>query len=297
MKLPILPSWYVIRFCCFFGCNCRYFDLQNLITFACRVTNLLMQKKQPDWNVESREAFENVAQMLSHLDYSVLDKHRIILNQLALINNSYITVFDHYTCEHILACYGSNNILGIEVQLDENGDNVYFHPQIHPDDYEIVDKAGIAMINFANALPDKKMMFDYKLVNELRVMNAKGKYIRVVEQFQVLETDINGNLWLALSVMDISPDQQNETAMSQVVNFRNGELFSPPMLKNSMPNLSSRELEVLNMVKLGFYSREISDKLSISVNTVNTHRQNILTKLQASNSIEAVRYASKLGLI
>ncbi len=256
-----------------------------------------MQKKSLDGCNAKRDMFEEVAQALSLVDYSVLDKHRLILQQLALINNSYITIFDHYTQGHVLACYGPNNILGLEMKFDEKGNNVYFHPQIHPDDYEIIEKAGMAMINFANALPEKKMMFDYKLVNELRIMNAKGKYIRVVEQFQVLETDVNGNLWLSLSVVDISPDQQNETALSQVVNFRSGELFSPPVSNNDVPNLSSRELEILNMVKQGFYSKEISGKLSISVNTVNTHRQNILTKLNASNSIEAVRYASKLGLI
>ncbi len=255
-----------------------------------------MQKQSSKKNSDSRESFEDASRALSQLDYSVLDKHRPILRQLAILNNSYITVFDHYTREHVLACYGRGNILGIEEQFDENGNNVYFHPQIHPDDYDIVDKAGIAMMNFAKALPEKEMVFDYKLVNELRVMNAKGKYIRVVEQFQVLETDNNGNLWLALSVMDISPDQQNETAMSQVINFRNGELFSPPV-PNNLPNLSSRELEILNMVKQGFYSKEISYKLSISINTVNTHRQNILTKLNAGNSIEAVRYASKMGLV
>ncbi len=256
-----------------------------------------MQRKSSDRCIESQEAFESIAQMLSHPDYSVLEKHRLILNQLALINNSYITVFDHFTCEHVLTCYGPNNILGIEMQLDEKGNNIYFQPQIHPNDYDIVDKAGIAMMDFAKVLPDKKMMFDYKLVNELRVQNAKGKYIRVIEQFQVLETDANGNLWLALSVMDISPDQQDKTAMSQVINFRNGELFAPPVSNNSLPNLSSRELEILNMVKQGFYSKEISDKLSISINTVNTHRQNILTKLNASNSMEAVKYASHLGLL
>ncbi len=256
-----------------------------------------MQKKSPSRHSGGQEAFESAAQMLSHLDYSVLDKHRLVLNQLALINNSYITVFDHFTCEHVLVCYGPNNILGIEVQLDEKGNNIYFPPQIHPDDYEIVDKTGIAMMGFAKALPDKKMMFDYKLVNELRVQNAKGKYIRVIEQFQVLETDINGNLWLTLSVLDISPDQQDKTAMSQVINFRNGELFAPPVVNGALPNLSSRELEILLLVKQGFYSKEISDKLSISINTVNTHRQNILTKLNASNSMEAVKYASNLGLL
>ncbi|WP_428838896.1 LuxR C-terminal-related transcriptional regulator [Gelidibacter algens] len=41
----------------------------------------------------------------------------------------------------------------------------------------------------------------------------------------------------------------------------------------------------------------MSDKLSISLHTVNTHRQRFLEKLGANNSIEAVIFASKFGLL
>ncbi|WP_235782360.1 response regulator transcription factor [Phocaeicola paurosaccharolyticus] len=44
-------------------------------------------------------------------------------------------------------------------------------------------------------------------------------------------------------------------------------------------------------------SKEISEQLFISVHTVNTHRQRILEKLDVNNSMEAVKYASALGLI
>ncbi|MDR1880928.1 MAG: LuxR C-terminal-related transcriptional regulator, partial [Tannerellaceae bacterium] len=43
--------------------------------------------------------------------------------------------------------------------------------------------------------------------------------------------------------------------------------------------------------------KEISNQLCISVHTVNTHRQRILEKLDVDNSLEAVKYASALGLL
>jgi DNA-binding CsgD family transcriptional regulator len=61
--------------------------------------------------------------------------------------------------------------------------------------------------------------------------------------------------------------------------------------------LSQREIQILQMVKDGYLSKEISDKLAISVHTVNTHRQRLLQKLGANNSMEAVVFASKLGLV
>jgi DNA-binding CsgD family transcriptional regulator len=51
------------------------------------------------------------------------------------------------------------------------------------------------------------------------------------------------------------------------------------------------------MVKDGYLSKEISDKFDISVHTVNTHRRKVLGKLGANNSMEAVVFASKLGLL
>jgi DNA-binding CsgD family transcriptional regulator len=69
----------------------------------------------------------------------------------------------------------------------------------------------------------------------------------------------------------------------------------PPADKEAM--LTAREKEVLQLVSKGLISKQIADKLFISVNTVNTHRQRILEKLQADSTIEAIKYASGLGII
>ena len=44
-------------------------------------------------------------------------------------------------------------------------------------------------------------------------------------------------------------------------------------------------------------SKKISNKLSVSIHTVNKHRQNIMQKMNANNIIEAMEYARKLGLL
>ncbi|HIW52668.1 MAG TPA: LuxR C-terminal-related transcriptional regulator, partial [Candidatus Alistipes excrementipullorum] len=58
-----------------------------------------------------------------------------------------------------------------------------------------------------------------------------------------------------------------------------------------------RETEVLKMISRGMTSKQIAEGLSISINTVNRHRQEILGKLQVRNSIEACRVAEDLGLL
>ncbi len=55
--------------------------------------------------------------------------------------------------------------------------------------------------------------------------------------------------------------------------------------------LTQRELEVLYLIVQGFTSRDIANELNISARTVETHRANIMQKLNLRTRVELVRYA------
>lgn len=61
--------------------------------------------------------------------------------------------------------------------------------------------------------------------------------------------------------------------------------------------LSVREKEIFHLFAEGKSTREIGELLFISVKTVNTHKQNILEKLELKSNTELVKYALKNGLI
>ena len=61
--------------------------------------------------------------------------------------------------------------------------------------------------------------------------------------------------------------------------------------------LSKREIEVLECIATGQTTQEIADHLFISKNTVETHRKNLLFKLQAKNTAELVNNAYKRRVI
>lgn len=61
--------------------------------------------------------------------------------------------------------------------------------------------------------------------------------------------------------------------------------------------LTEREIEIITLIAHEFSGKEISEQLFISVNTVETHRKNIMKKLDAKNSISLVKYALKKKLI
>lgn len=59
--------------------------------------------------------------------------------------------------------------------------------------------------------------------------------------------------------------------------------------------LSNREIQIVRLLVEGNTSQDVADELSISVKTVNNHRQNILRKLGAKSTSEVIRYAVMRG--
>lgn len=60
--------------------------------------------------------------------------------------------------------------------------------------------------------------------------------------------------------------------------------------------LSKREIEVVTHIKQGFSSKEIAQRLEISLKTVEVHRYNILKKLKLKNTAALVNFINEQGL-
>jgi DNA-binding NarL/FixJ family response regulator len=61
--------------------------------------------------------------------------------------------------------------------------------------------------------------------------------------------------------------------------------------------LTKREIEVLEYIAQGYTNRKIADTLFLSVRTVNTHRTNLMQKLDIHDTARLVRYAIETGLV
>ncbi len=64
-----------------------------------------------------------------------------------------------------------------------------------------------------------------------------------------------------------------------------------------MEALSPRETEVLRLIAEGRLSKEIAAQLGIGFKTVETHRANLLGKLQLRSAVGLTRYAVRHGLV
>ena len=233
----------------------------------------------------------------SDLDYAAVDKHKAVLQTLASIGQSGINVFDLNTRQVIFFSSNFGRLLGYSLADYEKTGQQFFYGKIHPEDMVSMNINGVSFLKiFNNFSGDEK--FAHKLITEYRMLNADNKYMRLIEQYQVLELDRIGQIWLIIGFVDLSPNQEELNGIkSQILNFKTGKVLSMEVPKKIEFELTKRETEILRFVKDGLLSKEISKRLSISLHTVNTHRQRFLEKLGANNSFEAVLFASKLGLL
>ena len=233
------------------------------------------------------------------IDYAVWERNKSMLHQFSKMNRNCTFVVDVYKCRYAYDSPNFVDLLGYDAHkiatLERQGD--YLESRIHPDDREQLLILQIKLSQFIYSLPPEQRN-DYSNIYSFRVLNARQQYVRVVSRHQVLEQTIDGKAWLVIGNMDISPDQQEaETVDCTVLNLKNGEMFSPsPSLQTFNP-LTKREAEILRLIQKGLLSKEIADKLCVSIHTVNIHRQNLLRKLGVQNSIEAIRIGYETGIL
>jgi DNA-binding NarL/FixJ family response regulator len=61
--------------------------------------------------------------------------------------------------------------------------------------------------------------------------------------------------------------------------------------------LTSREREILQLLAEGLSAKEIAAHLNLSIKTVETHRRNIMEKLNIHTIAELTKYAIREGLV
>ena len=169
----------------------------------------------------------------------------------------------------------------IETSQELNIENL-----VHPDDLEVVRRIDKKVWEFLDTLLEEEKL-TYKYIYEMRVLD-RGKYVRMIYQTRLLA--FKDDNFLAMGMIDLAPEQSANTSVRfQIKNCLTDEIVPFAIESATDTLLTPREREILALAKEGMFSKEISEKLNISIHTVNRHRQNILEKLQVDNMIEAIR--------
>ena len=120
------------------------------------------------------------------------------------------------------------------------------------------------------------------LIKQLLLSGASG-YVSKTSSFEEMSSAIlavyNGSRYICRDVKDY--------ITNQVIS----EEETDPAFK--INQLTKRELEIVHMIKDGFSSKEIGEKLFISKRTVEVHRYNIFRKLDVNNITSLIKITNK----
>lgn len=101
-------------------------------------------------------------------------------------------------------------------------------------------------------------------------------------------------------ILALQKIKNNENYYSTKVQQVLYKSFANTIKENTQLNntpLSDREIDVIKLFTEGFSYKEIASRLSISTRTVETHKKNILEKLDLHSTVDLVKYALKEGII
>lgn len=251
---------------------------------------------------ELQEAFSAQKFDCQRLSPMTIAECQVMIKSVTAINHGCAVLSDLAADKSYLSIGTFGEFLGLSAEelsqeVIESVDEDCIYRHMHPED--LVDKRMLELhfFRFLLTLPVEERL-KYRSSCCIRLMNRKGEYHYILNQTHILRNSPCGNMWLALCQYDLSPNQTDRAGIqAHIINHETGEVLALSFGEERSKLLTDREKEILLLIKEGFLSKEIAWKLEISVHTVNRHRQNIISRLNVNNSLEAIHTAEAMKLL
>lgn len=197
--------------------------------------------------------------------------------------SSYIFIFDCFDNSILYSNSAFKTITGFEKVTIE-----LLLELIHPDDLAYFFEQERKSLDFTNNLRFNDH-FKYTLSYTYRIRTVSGSYVRILQEAQAIEVNNNGYLTKTFVTHKIIPFTDQRKTDDYKIFDKSLGLYIDAINNFS---LSKREVEILKLIKSGHSSQEIAELLHVSINTVLTHRKNILNKSNSRSFIELFRKLS-----
>lgn len=249
-------------------------------------------------NIKNTLNNELLAQDFADDEYSnlYLARYKQMASTYAEIENSIAVLSDIGSSQSYIYYGGVGEVLGLALQGDSLvidsiwEENIFC--RIHPDDLLKKHTHELQFLHFLKNISAKERA-NYYLAEWLRMCDKNGVYYSVLYRMFYVVSPSSGNIRLALCLYNLTGEFSAENMIVNSVNGCRTDIDT----HDCSDLLSVREKEVLTLIGKGKSSKEIACELSLSVHTINRHRQNILQKLHVNNSAQAFSIAHELHLL
>jgi DNA-binding CsgD family transcriptional regulator len=167
-----------------------------------------------------------------------------------------------------------------------------FYASIHPDDKEAVTRICQRAEELVKQLAPEEVQ-EYRFILNYRYRSADGQFKLIHEEtIYLLNTHKEYNIFTVIKdVTGEKPFTRVYLEWYKMINGSYRRLGSyVPTTENA--SITQRENEILQLIKEGLSSKEIADRLFISLNTVRNHRSNLFKKTHAKNMVELLKHTA-----
>lgn len=153
-------------------------------------------------------------------------------------------------------------------------------------DINLPDMSGVELCKLIKANHKETMVLALSTFNQGIYMN------------KIMENGASGYLLKNASKQELVDGIKTVSKGGVYFSFDAGKIYKTTLEKNShLPVLTRREKEILKLIAGGLTNAQISQQLFISIDTVDTHRKNLYSKLNVKNTALLIRYAIDNGII
>jgi DNA-binding CsgD family transcriptional regulator len=241
-------------------------------------------------------------QDLSPVDRQVqLEKYKTLLDRL----NGFIVICNYTTGLYEYISNGIKSHLGYDVKDLSNEELTNFvFSTIYEDHRNFLLNSYLPVVfKYFKDNAAYITATDYRYTCCIRVKNVYGTYLWYLIDTVILDVDENGSpLRTLITCTNIDQFKKDDLVYYNILK-KNSDGIYEVLLEGSEDNskneyqLTRREVEVINLISKGLTNKEISEKLFVTLNTVKTHRKNIMKKTKCKGTAELTNFAFSRGLL
>lgn len=192
-----------------------------------------------------------------------------------------------YVSKNVISCLGVS-----QKELKEGGMKAFWN-RIHPEDIDRWLTALSDLMNFTmgNLTAEDRQRMSYTW--NYRLKNGQDTYVNIIQNTTPLVFNSQGKPIVGMAHYTILHEKLvlPITATAKYLNENNTyetKYFSNYSQRLLSDEITARERDIIRLLVMNLSSKEIGSKLHISSATVDTHRRNILKKLQLNSTGELV---------
>lgn len=205
--------------------------------------------------------------------------------------------------DHQIVLDGVRSLLQNETDIEVIGEASNFKDLsdhltlVQPDiillDISLPDVSGIEITKILNkTYPAIRIIILSMYVNEEFILNS----IQSGASSYLAKNSSKAELLKAIRSVYKNGEYYNTTITSILAKSYVKNIKTEQKKQETEEILSKREIEILKLFANGYSNKEISDELSISVRTVESHKNHIMQKLDIKSKVELIKYTIKNNL-